>query len=425
MTIQVQSEIGRLRRVLVHRPGREVDRMVPSMMEELLFDDILDGEKARTEHSDFSEVFRKAGVEVLDPQDLLAEVIDTDAGRARVLGELESRAGMPRQVLHELAENDGATLAERLVRGIRASDRLEGSDRRWVFDLPPVPNYFFQRDPQFIVGDRVVISSMATAARAREPMLAKIVFDLHPALRGYRDLFELAPPPLAEPRQRDLFAGPALEGGDVLVPSPETLLVGISQRSDRRGVERLAEYLRRESSSLRHLIAVELPRRRSFMHLDTVFTFIDHGTCLAHLPVVDAGGPESAHVHHVSLTSKELTFRVCPSLLSALAEVGMELDVVPCGGSDDRIDQEREQWTDGANAFAIAPGVILLYRRNRKTVEELDSRGWRVIGVEDVVEGRASVLGEGRTVVTIQGHELSRARGGPRCMTMPLQRDPL
>jgi arginine deiminase len=166
---------------------------------------------------------------------------------------------------------------------------------------------------------------------------------------------------------------------------------------------------------------MELPSQRSFMHLDTVLTFIDHGTCLAHVPVTEPGRAQSAHASVIDLDAEHLAFRVCDSVESALAEVGIEVEMVPCGG-DDRIDQEREQWTDGANAFAVEPGVILLYQRNRKTAEELARRGWRLLTEQDVLDG-APVVDRGRTVVTFLGNELSRARGGPRCMTMPLERD--
>jgi arginine deiminase len=217
---------------------------------------------------------------------------------------------------------------------------------------------------------------------------------------------------------------PTLEGGDVLVASPEVLLLGLSERTNRRGAEALGEELRARQTSFRHLIVVELPPRRSFMHLDTVFTFIDRDLCLAYLPVVEPGRSQSAHAYHVDLEAAHLTFRLAPSLREALAEVGIRPEIVPCGGAEDRILQEREQWTDGANAFAIEPGVVVLYRRNRRTVEELAQRGWRVLDAEQVAGG-APVTGRGPTVVTLWANELSRARGGPRCMTMPLEREPL
>jgi arginine deiminase len=425
MPIRVDSEIGRLRRVLVHRPGREIDWMVPAMMGSLLFDDILDGDEAREEHDLFSEVFRQAGVETLDVQSLLADVLANEAPRKQLLDELEAEYGVPFSLVHHLKELSPQGLASALIEGIRNPAEVSDPGRLQFFQLNPVPNYFFQRDPQVVMGNRVVISSMATDAREREPLLARTLFEHHPALSGTAALFEIDVPPSGAPQHNPHFPYPNLEGGDVLVVSPEIVLVGLSERTNRRGIEVLAEYLRLEETPFRHLIMVELPRRRSYMHLDTVFTLIDRNLCLAHLPVVQSGGPESAHVYSVDLYAKELTFTLRSSLLKALADFGVELDVVPCGGASDAIDQQREQWTDGANAFAIAPGLIFLYRRNRRTIEELARRGWRILPDEEAAAGKHDLLGGGPAVVSLASNELSRARGGPRCMTMPLERDPL
>jgi arginine deiminase len=158
------------------------------------------------------------------------------------------------------------------------------------------------------------------------------------------------------------------------------------------------------------------------MHLDTVFTLVDRNLCIGYTPVVAPDGPESARVYRVDLGSGELTFTLQPSLLGALAALGMELEMVPCGG-DDFLEQQREQWTDGANAFAVAPGVIFLYHKNHHTTDGLAARGWRVLTEEQALT--APDLGAGPTVITFSGRELSRARGGPRCMTMPLEREPL
>ena len=431
-SIRVFSEIGQLRRVMLHRPGREIDWMPPSMMETLLFDDILYGEEAREEHDQFRAVFERSGIAVVDAQELLGEALEADDARAELLGELEEEYEVAPPVVERLDDLEPEELADALVGGLRMESprvvRGGGTEpRQQFFELAPLPNYFFQRDPQVVLGDRVMISSMATEAREREPLLGRTLLRYHPDFgAGGARLFEIDLPQLptkTAPVHAPTSPYPAIEGGDVLVASPEILLVGLSERTNRRGVELLAEYLRAEETSFRHLILVELPARRSYMHLDTVFTLIDRDSCLAYLPVIEAGGPESAHAYYVDLTAPELTFAVRPSLLDALAGLGVDLEVVPCGGSDDLVDQQREQWTDGANAFALAPGVILLYRRNRRTVDELDRRGWRVISESDVIEGGAEVLGHGRTVVTLVGNELSRARGGPRCMTAPLERE--
>lgn len=427
MTLFVASETGRLRSVLVHEPGREIDRMTPTMMERLLFDDILDGAEAREEHRLFRRVLESGGAEVLDAQDLLTEALAGEDARRELLDELEREYGVARPVAERLAALPAAELADALVGGMRSEPAGEGRDgQRVAFDLVPLPNYFFQRDPQVVLGDRVVISAMATDAREREPLLARTMFRHNPRLASAcADLYEIEAPPQAAADPARAYPYPTLEGGDVLVPSPEVILVGISERTNRGGVEALADYLRREETTFRHLILVELPHRRSYMHLDTVFTVIDEGTALAYEPVIEprsarhAGG--SGYVYHVDLYARGVSFDVRASLRRALGEVGLDFEIVPCGGHDP-LDQDREQWTDGANAFAMAPGVILLYRRNRSTVDELARRGWRVIGEEEVVAGEPAI-GRGPTVVTLQGNELSRARGGPRCMTMPLRRD--
>ncbi len=421
MTIQVDSEIGRLRRVLVHQPGREIDWMVPSMMERLLFEDILYSERARQEHNSFTGVLRAAGVETLDPQDLLAEVLGETPVREKLFSRLE-QGGVGAGVLRQLDALDAAPLAASLITGIPAGEDRSGDGGRGNFyRLAPIPNYFFQRDPQVVLGDRVLVSSMATDARERESLLARTVFESHPALAGYADLVDL------RGAGDNHLRPPRLEGGDVLIPSPEVVLVGLSERTNRRGIEVLARYLRRvgRGAGFRHLLVVELPARRSYMHLDTVLTFIDHGLCLAYLPVIAASGEEAGDVYRIDLEAPALSYTVCDGVTRALAGVGIEVEMVPCGGSRSRIDQHREQWTDGANAFALAPGVIATYRRNRRTTEELAGRGWRVVAEEDVIAGREELLDQGPTVVTLLDNELSRARGGPRCMTMPLERDRL
>ena len=424
MRIYVDSEIGRLRRVLVHRPGREIDWMPPSMMGQLLFDDILYGEEAREEHDLFRKVLEQAGVEVLDGQDLLAEVLRDQIPRRDLLAELEREYGVSPGLVAALSELPPAELAATLIEGVRTQAEAETGPRRF-FDLPPLPNYFFQRDSGVVLGERVVVPSMATEAREREPLLSRTLFAYHPSLQSHAALFDIDVPPSGAPHHDPHYPYPSLEGGDVVVAAPDIVVVGVSERTNRRGVEVLAEYLRLEETAFRHLILVELPSKRSYMHLDTVFTLIDHGTCLAHLPVIAPGGPESARVYYVDLYSPELTFAVRPSLLKALADLGLDLDVIPCGGATEIIDQQREQWTDGANAFAVAPGVILLYQRNRKTIEELGRRGFRVLPEEEVAAGRHRLLEGGPAVVTLAANELSRARGGPRCMTMPLERDRL
>lgn len=424
-TIRVDSEIGRLRRVMIHRPGLEIDRMMPSMMERLLFDDILDGEEARAEHSRFRAVLEAAGVEVLDAGQLLAEVLEENGLPAELQDLLERDLGESRSVLEQLAELPPREAAQALIQGVRVPESERPIQGRY-FALDPVPNYFFQRDPQVVIGDRVMHCSMAADARDRESLLARAIFHFNPRLAGASGRFRIEPEAPGPRRVRHASARyPTLEGGDVLVASPEILLVGVSERTNRRGVQRLAEILHAEETGFRHLVVVELPLRRSCMHLDTIFTLIDHGLCLAYLPMIATSGLEAVHSYTVDLTARELMFRPETSFLDTLSRLGMDLEPVACGGPDDPVAQEREQWTDGANAFAIAPGVIVLYRRNRRTVDELVRRGWRVLEDRQVLDDGEAVLGHGPTVISLSGPELSRARGGPRCMTAPLERDSL
>lgn len=423
--MQVRSEIGRLRRVLIHRPGLEIDWMVPAMMDRLLFDDILYGEDARWEHDQFRAVLEAAGVETLDPQDLLADVLESEALRARAFETLFS--GVPSvggviapEVQEQLRSLEPRALAATLVTGLRVEGASGGDRLRSFYRLAPLPNYFFQRDPQVVFGESVLVSAMATSARARESYLSELVFAHHPALRPPGDHIHLEDADRLEAQRRAL-----IEGGDVLVPRHDVLMIGVSERTNRHGVDCLARHLlgRVEQTGFRSIVVVEIPARRSYMHLDTVFTFIDRGLCLAYLPVIAPNGAEAGTVYVIDLAAEEVAHTLCDDVPAALAKVGVEIELVPCGGSASLIDQQREQWTDGANAFALAPGVLVLYRRNRRTAEELDRRGFRIVDGSEVVAGRAEVFGHGRTAIVLDDNELSRARGGPRCMTMPLLRE--
>src|SRR5687768_3226926 len=285
LTLHVFSEVDPLRRVLVHRPGLEIDWMTPTLMGQLLFDDILDGEEARQEHDTFCAVLERAGAELVEPQRLLAEVLAGDGARDELLRELERDFDVEPEVVERLGGLEAEELAAALVHGVRAPAEAAASRRQAIFDLPPIPNFFFQRDAQVVLGDRTIVCSMATAAREREQLVARFLCARHPALAGAAR-FEIERPPSGAPDHDPHFPYPTLEGGDVVVASRDTVLVGAGQRTNRRGVEILAEYLRREPAGFRHLVMVELPPRRSCMHPDTVFNFIDRDTCLAYRPVV-------------------------------------------------------------------------------------------------------------------------------------------
>ena len=421
MRLNVTSEIGRLKRVLMHLPGREIDLMVPPMMAQLLFDDILYGQVAREEHRRFQQLILYIADEVIDLQDLLEEIFDDDDVKEVVVRDVARRNRLGRKLASWLLDLPAGKLAETLISGIA---RETESGELPKFDLFPIPNLFFMRDPQVVIGDRVVISSMATQARRRESLLSKYVFEHHPHFRGgnapvWADLME------GEPDQPVTRRSPTLEGGDVLVPRRDILLVGISERTNKAGVEAMMRSLKKSKSSVRTVIIVEVPKQRSFMHLDTIFTFINRHECLIYPPVILPGGSQAATVTMVDLTKKgALVYSEQKSLLATLKKKKFDLDPIYCGGTR-AVDQQREQWTDGANAFALAPGIILMYERNIRTAEALSKNGYHIVYEDDLLLGRVELetWTDKKYALQIQGNELSRARGGPRCMTMPLERE--
>ena len=422
MRLNVTSEIGRLKSVLVHLPGREIDLMVPPMMAQLLFDDILYGQVAREEHRRFQQLIRFIADDVFDLQDLLEELFDDAELKALVVRDLAKRNRLGRKLLGWLLEQEPAALAEVLITGI-AQETESGELPK--FELFPIPNLFFMRDPQIVLGDRVVIASMATQARRRESLLSKYVFEHHPAFRGenrfWVDFMATEP---ERPMPRNM---PTLEGGDVLVPRRDLLLVGITERTNKAGVEALMRALKKSGAGVTSVIIVEVPKQRSFMHLDTIFTFINRHECLIYPPVILPSGGQAAKVTTVDLTKKRtLAWSAQKSLLGALKKKGFDLEPIYCGGPS-AVDQQREQWTDGANAFALAPGIILLYERNVRTAEALARHGYHIVYEDDLLLGRTELetWTDKKYALQIAGNELSRARGGPRCMTMPLEREEL
>jgi arginine deiminase len=424
MRLNVTSEIGKLKSVLVHLPGREIDLMIPPMMAQLLFDDILYGQVAREEHRRFQQLIRFVADEVYDLQDLLEEVLENADAKKKIVRDLARRNKFRPRLTAQLLDHPAGALAEVLIAGI-ARDMKSGDLPQ--FDLFPIPNMFFMRDPQIVLGDRVVIASMATQARRRESLLSKYVFENHPHFVGEGQDPFWVDFMATEPERPMSRRGPTLEGGDVLVPRRDLLLVGITERTNKSGVESLIRSLKKADAGIETVIIVDIPRQRSFMHLDTIFTFINRHECLIYPPVILPRGGQAAKVTMVDLTKKRaLAYSEQKSLLGALKKKGFDLEPIFCGGQS-AVDQQREQWTDGANAFALAPGIILLYERNVKTAEELARHGYHIVYEDDLLLGRTELetWTDKKYALQIAGNELSRARGGPRCMTMPLEREEL
>ncbi|HMM37102.1 MAG TPA: arginine deiminase family protein, partial [Thermoanaerobaculia bacterium] len=386
----------------------------------------LHGARAREEHRLFQQVLRLFA-EVLEIQDLLEEVLADADRKAQVLADLDAALRLGPAVTDRLAALTPERLAAALVEGIeQPHPEITGSIDS-LFLLPPISNYYFQRDPVIPVGDRLVRGSMATPGRLREPLVSGAVFEHHPPFARpdgafwFHEFRAALGKNVSYARMR-----PHIEGGDVLVLREDLLAIGYSERTEETTIERLSEALKKAGSTVRHIVVVALPHERSCMHLDTVFTQVSEGECLCYSPMILAGGAEEADVYSVDLTHDEITWTPEHDFLSALKRRGLDLEPIPCGGRDP-IDEQREQWTDGANAFAVAPGVIVCYDRNERTAEELDRHGYEIVRDEDLLLGRREIDPNGTKKVAIQlsTTELARARGGPRCMTMPLVRERL
>lgn len=412
--IYVGSEIGRLTGVMLHDPGPEVANMTPETAERALYSDILNLSVAREEYRQLRDVLSKRA-RVFQVKDLLNDIL----ANSRVCGGLVRRiceAEGVSDVAEELVELESSELARVLIEGVPLiKDNLSRFLSRDRYSLPPLHNFFFTRDSAVTIRDRVLISRMANRVRGRETRIVEAIFDYHPSFNART----VNPARLGA-------AGPevTIEGGDILVASPEIVIIGIGARTTAKAVDFTIERIK-EQGYKQHLLVQELPHTpESFIHLDMVFTFLDEGYCMVFEPVI----MQTHHFDTVHIeidNGKVVSISEEDNLLSALGKLGMPMKPVVCGGSNDRWLQEREQWHSGANFFAMAPGQVIGYGRNENTIEELNAAGFEVISANDVVEKNINLDEVGRCVVTIDGSELARGGGGCRCMTMPLGREEL
>ncbi len=413
-SLNVTSEIGRLRAVMTHRPGREIDRMIPAMMSDHLFEDILFGEAARKEHDQFRKILSFCADQVLDIQDVLSETLADQSVRENFLSSLAYLEQLDAAILERLASLSASELSDAVIGGL---EHLDGSFG-WV--LAPLPNLLFVRDPLVVAQQSAILGSMARQARRREPLIMSFAYAFHPKFGlAQKDGFLFDD--LSKPSYLRRKVLPGLEGGDIAVLSDKLLVIGRSERTRGVAVDLLANALI-SNSSIETILMVLLPEERALMHLDTVFSQISEDECLVYPPLFLGDGPELCSVIKKDIRLGHVRSELKPSLLSALKDEGIDLKPILCGGIDP-VCQKREQWTDGANAVALSPGNIILYERNLRTVEQLEKNGYQVLEAASSEIERKDFNPGKKTVFLIGAPELSRARGGPHCMTMPLVRD--
>ena len=401
--VNVKSEIKPLKKVLLHRPGKELLNLTPNTLEELLFDDIPFLKVAQEEHDAFAQALRDNGVEVFYLEDLMAEVLEANPElREQFLKQWIEEAGIrtdryQKIIFDYLQENypDAKDLVLKTMEGINLTE-LHTDKSNSLVDLvsesskmvvKPMPNLYFTRDPFAMIGNGVSINRMYSETRNRETIYGEYIFKYHPMLKGAPEYYS----------RYNTFH---IEGGDILNINDKVLAIGISQRTEPDAIDAIAKNIFGDPTSpIETILAFNIPNSRAFMHLDTVFTQIDTDKFTIHPGIM---GPLT--VFEITAAGEGIKVKEVNGTLESILEtyVGHPVELIPCGGGD-RIAAEREQWNDGSNTLCIAPGKIVVYERNDVTNKVLRDKGLDLIIVPSA--------------------ELSRGRGGPRCMSMPIERE--
>lgn len=401
--INVKSEIMPLKKVMLHRPGDELLNLTPDTLEQLLFDDIPYLEVAQQEHDAFADILRSEGVEVLYLEDLMAEVLENDPGlREQFVDQIILEAGVRSERYQKLIREylgtccaSAKSLVLKTMAGVNRQE-LGGAPKNTLADLidtntklylPPMPNLYFTRDPFACIGNGVSVNRMYSFTRNRETIYGDYIFKYHPVYKNTPEWY----------KRVYTFH---IEGGDILNINEHTLAIGISQRTEPEAIDRIArDIFDSGQSPIDTILAFQIPKSRAFMHLDTVFTQVDYDKFTIHPAIM---GPLSVFELTPAPRGEVKVVELKDDLENILTKyVGHSVELLPCGAGD-RIAAEREQWNDGSNTLCIRPGTIIVYSRNNVTNDFLYKKGLNVL--------------------EMPSSELSRGRGGPRCMSMPFER---
>lgn len=406
--VNITSEIGNLKSVLLHRPGKELERLTIDNMDSLLFDDILWLKQAQKQHDAFAELLKNRGVEVFYFVDFLVDVLKNRDVRRSILENaflLEAlEDNLRNSIIEALCEVSPEIVAETLIAGISKKEviALIGNAKKsltmrtlknWDLLVKPLPNLYFQRDPSTFVGKGAMISVMNYVARQKETLLISSIMKHHPLFNGVEIYYGLS---------REDYRPFTIEGGDLLSLSPDTIAIGISERTKPGSIEKFGERLATRTD-IKNILAVDLPKKRATMHLDTVFTMVDIDAFTVYPGMVDSTSLWKLSYDKSGKLGSISEHRGLRECLQETLSVE-NLRFIETGGGD-MVSAAREQWNDGTNTLAIAPGEVITYRRN-----EISNKILRDNGI---------------TVHEIDGSELGRGRGGPRCMTMPICRNDL